>query len=171
MARGAATVKLAKFRSMRDFSRTAEPGGHSQKGKAGNRLLFKGRDEAANDKLDIITAKPESVLSGRTVDEIAAAADRVWQTSRPAAPTVAEKRAAKIAAARPRAALPANHNELVSLVEQLPLGFKLTSLTPTFTTETVPRRLVTLREDPWASMTGLKQSITASAWRAFGGKR
>jgi bifunctional non-homologous end joining protein LigD len=98
-------------------------------GKAENWLLFKGRDEAANDKLDIVTAKPESVLSGRTVDEIAAAADRVWQSSRPTAPTALEKRAAKIAAARPRNASPANHNELVSLVEQLPIGFKLTNLT------------------------------------------
>jgi bifunctional non-homologous end joining protein LigD len=41
----------------------------------------------------------------------------------------------------------------------------------TFTSETVPRRLVSLREDPWKSMVGLKQSITASARRAFGGKR
>ena len=77
-------------------------------GKSENWLLFKGRDEAANDKLDIVAAKPESVISGRTVDEIAAAADRVWQSSRPQEPTVAEKRAAKIAAARPRASKPAN---------------------------------------------------------------
>jgi bifunctional non-homologous end joining protein LigD len=100
-------------------------------GKSENWLLFKGRDEAANDKLDIVAAKPESVLSGRTVDEIAAAADRVWQSSRPQEPTLAEKRAAKITAARPRASKPANHNEndLVALVEQLPLGFKLTNLT------------------------------------------
>jgi bifunctional non-homologous end joining protein LigD len=40
----------------------------------------------------------------------------------------------------------------------------------TFTTATVPRRLVALREDPWKPMIGLKQSITASARRAFGGK-
>jgi bifunctional non-homologous end joining protein LigD len=72
-------------------------------GKAENWLLFKGRDEAANDKLDIIAAKPASVLSGRTVEQIAAKPERVWQSSRPTEPTVAEKRAARIAAARPRA--------------------------------------------------------------------
>jgi bifunctional non-homologous end joining protein LigD len=41
----------------------------------------------------------------------------------------------------------------------------------TFTTQTVPRRLVTLREDPWKSLTEVKQSITAATWRAVGGKR
>jgi bifunctional non-homologous end joining protein LigD len=115
-------------------------------GKAENWLLFKGRDEAANDKLDIVAARPASVLSGRTVEEIAAAPERVWQSSRPTEPTVAEKRAVRIAAARPRAAAAndassaakaarvahspaANQNELVALVEQLPIGFKLTNLT------------------------------------------
>jgi bifunctional non-homologous end joining protein LigD len=107
-------------------------------GKAENWLLFKGRDEAANDKVDIIAAQPASVLSGRTVEQIAAAPERVWQSSRPTEPTVAEKRAARITAARPRAATranadhhppAANQNELVSLVEQLPVGFKLTNLT------------------------------------------
>lgn len=62
-------------------------------------LLFKGRDEEANEKLDVVTAKPESVLSGRTLDEIAADADRVWQSNRVAEPTLLEKRAARIAAA------------------------------------------------------------------------
>jgi bifunctional non-homologous end joining protein LigD len=107
-------------------------------GKAQNWLLFKGRDDAANDQIDITVAKPESVLSGRTVDEIAAAPERVWRSNRAAAPTVAQKRAARIAAARPApAAAPAarsapapatTHSELMALVEQLPLGFKLTNL-------------------------------------------
>jgi len=70
-------------------------------GKAENWLLFKGRDEAANDQLDVIAAKPASVLSGRTLDEIAAAPDRVWHSNRATEPTVAEKRAAKIAATAP----------------------------------------------------------------------
>ncbi|HZJ64630.1 MAG TPA: non-homologous end-joining DNA ligase [Kofleriaceae bacterium] len=96
-------------------------------GKAETWLLFKGRDEAANDKLDIVAAEPASVLSGRTVEQIAAAPERIWQSSRPTEPTVAEKRAARIAAARTPAA--ANRNEVASLVEQLPLGFKLTNLT------------------------------------------
>ncbi len=62
-------------------------------------LLFKSRDEAANEKVDIIEAKPESVISGRTLDEIAADADRVWKSSRRGEPTLLEKRAARIAAA------------------------------------------------------------------------
>ncbi|HEY0251750.1 MAG TPA: DNA polymerase ligase N-terminal domain-containing protein, partial [Kofleriaceae bacterium] len=74
-------------------------------------LLFKGRDDEANDSLDIVADRPESVLTGRTVEEIAAAPERVWNSkasgkSKP--PPVA-----------------ANQNELLS---QLPLGFKLTSL-------------------------------------------
>src|SRR5262249_32255470 len=102
----------------------AQTGGHSE-----NWLLFKGRDDAANDEIDILSAEPASVVSGRTIDEIAAAPERVWPSTRAALPTVAEKRAAKIAAARtgrPKAA--ANHNELLSLVAQLRPGFKLTNL-------------------------------------------
>jgi len=101
-----------------------QPDGHSE-----NWLLFKGRDDAANDEIDILAAEPASVVSGRTIDEIAAAPERVWHSHRAASPTVADKRAAKIAAAktgRPKAA--ANHNELLSLVAQLQLGFKLTNL-------------------------------------------
>jgi bifunctional non-homologous end joining protein LigD len=98
-------------------------------GKSENWLLFKGRDRAANDELDIVSAEPASVVSGRTVDEVARAPERVWHSKRVAPPTIAEKRASRIAAvgpARPRAA--ANHNELWSLVEQLPLGYKLSNL-------------------------------------------
>lgn len=90
-------------------------------------LLFKGRDDAANDTLDIVAERPESVISGRTVEQIAAKPDRVWQSNRVARPTSLEKRAARFATKRaavtPRA--PANHNDLLT---QLPLGFKLTSL-------------------------------------------
>jgi bifunctional non-homologous end joining protein LigD len=39
-----------------------------------------------------------------------------------------------------------------------------------FTTATVPRRLATLAADPWEAVTRVRQSITASAWRAVGGK-
>jgi bifunctional non-homologous end joining protein LigD len=102
-------------------------GGAMNDGKAENWLLFKGRDEAANDEIDVVASQPASVLSGRTLDEVAAAADHVWQSSRAAEPTVAARRAAKIAAAAPPtpAAAPATPH---SLIEQLPLGFKLTNL-------------------------------------------
>jgi bifunctional non-homologous end joining protein LigD len=98
-------------------------------GKAENWLLFKGRDGAANDEIDILAAEPASVLSGRTLDEIASSPDRVWQSTRAAEPTVADKRAARIAAARPSGPRTGRDNVL-SIVEQLqrPLGFKLTNL-------------------------------------------
>jgi bifunctional non-homologous end joining protein LigD len=80
-------------------------------GKAENWLLFKGRDDAANDDVDIVTAEPASVVSGRTLDEVAAAPERVWRSNR------AEKAPA------------ANTNRSpLALVEQLPLGFALTNL-------------------------------------------
>jgi bifunctional non-homologous end joining protein LigD len=94
-------------------------------GKQDSWLLFKGRDDAASDDVDIVVERPESVLSGRTLDQIAAAPDRTWQSNRPEQP----------AARQPHAGKPANHNVTpapsaspVSLVEQLPLGFKLTNL-------------------------------------------
>jgi bifunctional non-homologous end joining protein LigD len=98
-------------------------------GKAENWLLCKGRDDAADDEIDILAAEPASVLSGRTLDEIAASPDRVWHSTRAAAPTVADKRAARIAAARPSGSRTGRDNVL-SIVEQLqrPLGFKLTNL-------------------------------------------
>jgi bifunctional non-homologous end joining protein LigD len=92
-----------------------------------NWLLFKSRDEAANENLDIVAVKPESVLSGRTVEQIAAAPDRVWQSNREPTLTVAQKRAQRIATAQ-RARPARTTAELIELVSQLPLGFKLTSL-------------------------------------------
>ncbi|HEU0035451.1 MAG TPA: non-homologous end-joining DNA ligase [Kofleriaceae bacterium] len=95
-----------------------------------NWLLFKSRDEAADEELDITTDRPESVLSGRTVEQIAAAPDRVWQSNRVQEPTVAQKRAARIATAkRAEVAKPATSvDELLALVSKLPLGYKLTNL-------------------------------------------
>jgi bifunctional non-homologous end joining protein LigD len=98
-------------------------------GTAENWLLFKARDDAANDQIDIVSAKPASVLSGRTIDEIAAAPEQIWQSSRAAAPTAADRRAAKIAAARRSGPDPAaKHREVIAMVERLPLGFTLTNL-------------------------------------------
>ena len=54
---------------------------HTGKRKKTNQwLLFKERDEAARpaSQFDVLTAYPESVLSGRTIDEVAADADAVW---------------------------------------------------------------------------------------------
>ncbi len=93
-------------------------------GKQEGWLLFKSRDDAANDSLDITAERPESVITGRTVEEIAAAPDRVWQSNRAAPVTAVAKRAARFAAKK-AAPAPANQNDLL---QQLPLGFKLTSL-------------------------------------------
>ncbi|HEY5924198.1 MAG TPA: non-homologous end-joining DNA ligase [Kofleriaceae bacterium] len=99
-------------------------------GKQEGWLLFKSRDEAANENLDIVASQPESVISGRTLDQIATDADRVWRSNHAAEPTVMEKRASRIAAARKA---PANEQQtqaanVAALVKQLPLGFELTNL-------------------------------------------
>jgi bifunctional non-homologous end joining protein LigD len=73
-------------------------------GKQESWLLFKSRDEAANENVDIVEDQPESVLTGRTLDQIAADADRVWHSGRAAEETAMEKRARRIAAAGKRAA-------------------------------------------------------------------
>jgi bifunctional non-homologous end joining protein LigD len=58
--------------------------------------------------------RPESVISGRTVEEITESPGAVWKSNR----------AQKVEKHKPAA----NQNELMSLVGQLPLGFKLTNL-------------------------------------------
>ena len=75
-------------------------------GKQEGWLLFKGRDEAANDNVDIVESEPRSVISHRTIDQIAKDADRVWQSSKSTA----------------------TPGDVAALVKQLPLGFPLTNL-------------------------------------------
>jgi bifunctional non-homologous end joining protein LigD len=50
-------------------------------------LLFKERDELARpaSEYDVTQERPQSVLTGRTLEEIAAEKDRVWHSNRPAA--------------------------------------------------------------------------------------
>jgi bifunctional non-homologous end joining protein LigD len=86
-------------------------------GKQETWLLFKSRDEAANTNLDIVTAKPKSVITGRTLDQIEKDADRVWHSNRGA---TNDQRVA--------AAVPQNAGDIAALVKQLPLGFELTNL-------------------------------------------
>jgi bifunctional non-homologous end joining protein LigD len=47
-----------------------------------NWLLFKSRDESAADESDVLREHPESALSGRTLEEVAQAADRTWHSNR-----------------------------------------------------------------------------------------
>lgn len=89
-------------------------------------LLFKGRDEAANDNVDIVAERPESVISGRTLGEIAGDTDRVWHSTHEKQPTVMEKRAQLIAEAAPKRA--ATAADIAKLVAQLPVEFELTNL-------------------------------------------
>jgi bifunctional non-homologous end joining protein LigD len=104
--------------------------------RAENWLLFKGRDDAASDEVDIVATRPASVVSGRTVDQIAAARDRVWHSHRPARSSAAAQRAARTAAAhpsrrgarRPAGAAELERRNLLALVGQLPLGFQPTNL-------------------------------------------
>ena len=122
-------------------------------GKAENGLLFKGRDEAASEDRDIVAERPESVITGRTLAQVEAAADAVWQSNRgdagsatakparagrttkataapgraTAAPPAAKAaRATRATKASPAAA--ADPADLISLVQSLPVGFALTSL-------------------------------------------
>ena len=117
MAKGKLTFTLHgdKLHGKWHLVRTKPSGGKDE-----NWLLFKSRDEAANDKLEIVESEPRSVVSGRTIDEVAAAPDDVWQSNRQAEPSVTEKRTARILSSVP--ASPA------ALVAQLPLGFALTNL-------------------------------------------
>jgi bifunctional non-homologous end joining protein LigD len=92
-------------------------------GKQESWLLFKGRDEAASDTADVVAEQPASVLSGRTIEEVAAAPARTWQSNR--APDARQA----AAAARPEvSAKPRGGEDLLGLVAQLPLGFALTNL-------------------------------------------
>jgi bifunctional non-homologous end joining protein LigD len=74
-------------------------------GKGEEWLLFKGKDDASNDQASSVDERPESVISGRTVEEITASPGAVWKSNR--AQPVKHKPAA-------------NQNELMSLGGQLP---------------------------------------------------
>jgi bifunctional non-homologous end joining protein LigD len=61
-------------------------------------LLLKHRDEYANPKIDVTEVAPQSVISGKTVEEIGDS-ENFWQSNRPAssrrAPTIASRLAAE----------------------------------------------------------------------------
>jgi bifunctional non-homologous end joining protein LigD len=93
-----------------------------------NWLLFKSRDEASRDDTDeaaIVALRPESVQTGRSIEEVAEAPDKVWHSNR------ADK--AKPKKAKPKKALvpsdkPAKSGDVLALVKQLPVQFALTNL-------------------------------------------
>jgi bifunctional non-homologous end joining protein LigD len=68
-------------------------------------LLIKHRDAYANDKIDVTEVAPQSVVSGKLVEEVGAG--RIWQSNRPAssskARTIADKLTKDVASAPRRA--------------------------------------------------------------------
>ncbi|HUQ02881.1 MAG TPA: non-homologous end-joining DNA ligase [Kofleriaceae bacterium] len=69
-----------------------------------NWLLFKGKDEHADATRDIVAEAPTSVVSGRTVEQVIEAPDRVWHSNR------------------------SPGGQINDLLKGLPLGFQLTNL-------------------------------------------
>lgn len=97
----------------------------ARKADKNNWLLIKRRDDAAGDPQapEIVDSRPESVLSGRALDEVAEAADRVWH------PSSGERSAGKVhqvgrpstVAGAVRAAVPDQvAPQLATLVERVP---------------------------------------------------
>lgn len=70
-------------------------------------LLFKGRDEAANEDTSIIEQAPNSVVSGKSIEAVAAKPTRTWHSNRSAPDAVAP---------------------IIDLVKRLPTAVKLTNL-------------------------------------------
>ena len=80
-------------------------GKYGEEGK--NWLLIKERDEEVvpHAEGDVREARAESVASGRSMDEIAAAGDNVWQSDRPEKVTAKRRIAKKTAAAKAKGAV------------------------------------------------------------------
>jgi bifunctional non-homologous end joining protein LigD len=94
-------------------------------------LLFKGNDDEASTTRDIVAERPESAITGRTLDDVKAAPDRVWQSNRPEKGDKGDKpdRTARSEKAKPGKTKAAKEpGELESLVASLPVGFPLTNL-------------------------------------------
>ena len=122
LRRGRLTFTLdgTKLRGRWHLVRTKLAAGRGGDGDGGESwLLFKGKDDAADPTADVVSERPESVLTGRTIEEIAGDADRVWHSDRGAAGP---------AARRPAAGRTAGGGDLPALVRSLPLPFTLTNL-------------------------------------------
>jgi bifunctional non-homologous end joining protein LigD len=71
-------------------------------------LLIKERDEHARPAVDLTVARPESVATGRSLEEVAGDADRVWRPSQPAPAALPRaRRAALPQRVEPQLATPA----------------------------------------------------------------
>ncbi|MET0385561.1 MAG: DNA polymerase ligase N-terminal domain-containing protein, partial [Polyangiales bacterium] len=65
-------------------------------------LLFKGKGEGANDSFDIDRDQTESVLSGRTLEQVADEPDRVWHSNREPKAEKTKTKTKKASAKRPQ---------------------------------------------------------------------
>ena len=79
-------------------------------------LLIKGRDEHADDERDIVAERPQSVLTGRTVEQVGKDRDRVWHSNREETKNTKKKKGQGQAPG------------LYELVKQLPAPMPLTNL-------------------------------------------
>jgi DNA ligase D-like protein (predicted 3'-phosphoesterase) len=61
-----------KLRGGWSFTRTSPDGQGKPGPRQGTWIMVKRRDETANEGVDIVTAQPNSVVSGRSLDEVAA---------------------------------------------------------------------------------------------------
>jgi bifunctional non-homologous end joining protein LigD len=85
-------------------------------------LLFKGKGEGASDDLDIAEERAESVISGRTIEQVREEPERVWQSNR-AQQTTLKKKTIKPAIPAKAPAL-----DTLQLVQKLPVKVALTNL-------------------------------------------
>jgi bifunctional non-homologous end joining protein LigD len=138
LARGKLTFQLRGEKLSGTWSLVRMSGKAGNDGK--NWLLIKKDDESARDSntFNVVAERPESVLSGRDLEDIVAAADRVWsgggaKKPTPKKNTAATKRrtAARFHSDKPvaglpnarRGAIPTNFNvQLATLAESIPKG-------------------------------------------------
>ncbi len=92
-------------------------------------LFFKGKDEHARSDGTVPWGE-ESVVTGRTLEEVAGARDRVWHSNRPAEEAPRSKTTAKKQAIARKAAAPAaDLTDLIKLLPtELPRGIPLSNL-------------------------------------------
>lgn len=133
LAKGKLTFALhgEKLRGRFHLARTRLDAGRHE-----NWLLFKGRDAAAKEDSDIVADRPESALTGRTIDEVAALPARVWHSNRTKGSRKPPREKSDVVAetkvvskkngrgARAGADVP----DVITLVKQLPVRFALTNL-------------------------------------------
>ena len=136
MRKGRLTFELhgEKLRGRWHLVRTkGRPGGGSGSGSGSgengkeNWLLFKGRDDAAEEATDIVAKAPQSVLSGRTIEDVERAPARVWHSNRSGGGPGGAPPAAAAAPVR-REMSAEEGKQIAELVKQIPTKVGLSNL-------------------------------------------